>query len=65
LAAKSFLTVTCWMLPLLFIFFAVLYGLSLLFTKSFDQEDINMLLTIEKKMGINFRRTKNLLRRFV
>jgi O-antigen/teichoic acid export membrane protein len=65
LAAESFLTVTFWMLPLLFILFAILYGLSLLFTKSFDQEDINMLLTIEKKMGINFKRIKNLLRRFV
>lgn len=65
LAAESFLTVTFWMLPLLFILFAILYGLSLLFTKSFDQEDINMLLTIEKKMGINFNRIKNLLKRFV
>lgn len=65
LAAKSFLTVTFWMLPLLFILFAILYGLSLLFTRSFDQEDINMLLTIEKKMGINFKRIKNLLKRFV
>jgi type III secretory pathway component EscU len=65
LAAKSFITVTFWMLPLLFILFAILYGLSLLFTKSFGQEDINMLLTIEKKMGINFNRIKNLLRRFV
>jgi O-antigen/teichoic acid export membrane protein len=65
LAAKSFLTVTFWMLPLLFILFAILYGLSLLFTKSFDQEDINMLLTMEKKMGINFIRMKNLLKRFV
>jgi O-antigen/teichoic acid export membrane protein len=65
LAAESFLTVTFWMLPLLFILFAILYCLSLLFTKSFDQEDINMLLTIEKKMGINFNRIKNLLKRFV
>jgi O-antigen/teichoic acid export membrane protein len=62
---REFLTVTPWMLPLLFILYYALYSSAILFTKSFDLEDINLLLAIERKMGINFRRTKNLLRKFV
>jgi hypothetical protein len=37
------------MLPILFIVFFLLYGFSLLLTKSIDQEDIDMLLTIRIK----------------
>lgn len=61
----NFITVTWWMLPLLFILYYVIYGLAILFTKSFDKEDISMLLSIEKRLGINLTRIKRLLKRFM
>jgi O-antigen/teichoic acid export membrane protein len=63
--AKKFLTITFWMLPILFGLFIILYGLSLLLTKSFDKEDLDMLLNIEKRIGLNFKRIKRLLKRFI
>ena len=63
--SKNFLTVTLWMLPLLSILYYVIYGLATLLTKSFDQEDITMLLVIEKRTGLNLKRMKNLLKRFI
>jgi O-antigen/teichoic acid export membrane protein len=61
---EKFLTITFWMLPLIFIFFILIYGVSLLLTKSFDQEDIDVLLNIEKKTGLNFIKVKRLIKRF-
>jgi hypothetical protein len=63
--SKELLTVTFWMLPLLFIMFIVIYGLSVLLTKSLDSEDIMVLLAIEKKMGINLKRIKKILKKFM
>lgn len=63
--ATSFLTITLWMLPLLFILCYVIYGLAVLFTKSFDKEDIAMLLAIEKRAGLNLAPLKRFLRRFL
>ncbi len=63
--SKDLLTVTFWMLPLLFILFNVIYALSLLLTKSLDNEDIVILLAIEKKMGINLKRIKKILKKFM
>jgi O-antigen/teichoic acid export membrane protein len=65
LVSKNLLTVTFWMLPLLFILFIVIYGLSLLLTKSLDNEDIVILLEIEKKMGINLKTIKKILKKFM
>jgi len=62
--AHNFLTVTFWMLPILFVLFLIVYGLALLFTKSFDREDIDILLVMEKRFGINFQIIKKLLGRF-
>ena len=59
------LTVTWWMLPLSFIMFYAIYGLASLFTKSFDQEDIAILIAIEEKAGINLSFIKKILRRFL
>jgi O-antigen/teichoic acid export membrane protein len=61
----NFVTVTWWMLPLLFILYYVVYGVAILFTKSFDREDIMMLLTIEKRLGINLGVIKRVLRKFI
>ena len=61
----NFVAVTWWMLPLFFILYYAIYGLASLFTKSFDQEDISMLLAIEKKAGVNLSFIKKILRRFL
>ena len=59
------LTITFWMLPLFLILFIFIYGLSLILTRSFDNEDISLLLAIEKRTGVNTAPIKNILRRFV
>jgi len=63
--SKEFITVTFWMLPPLFILFVVLYGASLSLTKSFDREDIDMLLMIEKKVGLYLMKVKKLIKKFI
>jgi O-antigen/teichoic acid export membrane protein len=62
---RNFVTVVWWMLPLLFILYYGIYGLAILLTKSFDQEDIAMLLAIEKRAGMNLSFVKRILRRFL
>lgn len=62
---RSLLVVSYWMLPLIFILFLVVYGLSLLLTRSFDEEDIMLLLAIEKRVGINMELAKKILRKFL
>jgi len=63
--AISFLTITLWMLPLLFILYYAIYGVAILLTKSFDPEDITMLLAVEKMVGINTTSIRRILRRFL
>lgn len=63
--STSFLTVTLWMLPLLFILYYGIYGLAVLLTRSFDKEDISMLLAIEERLGINLSLLKRTLQRFL
>jgi O-antigen/teichoic acid export membrane protein len=58
-------TVTWWMLPLLFILYYVIYGFAILLTKSFDKEDITMLLAVEKRAGVNLSFVKRILRKFL
>lgn len=57
--------ITLWMLPLLFILFLGIYGLSILLTKSFDREDTRMLLAIEERLGLNLTLIKGFLKRFI
>ena len=59
------ITVTFWMLPLLFILYYAIYGSAILLTKSFDQEDITILLAIEKRTGINAAPIKKFLNKFL
>jgi O-antigen/teichoic acid export membrane protein len=54
-----------WLLLMLLIIFLGAYGVSILFTKSFDKEDIMMLLTIEKRLGVDLTSIKNILKRFI
>jgi O-antigen/teichoic acid export membrane protein len=60
-----FLTVTWWMLPLLFILYYAMYGTITMLTRSFDDEDIALLLQIEKGSGISVAPIKKLVRRFL
>jgi O-antigen/teichoic acid export membrane protein len=62
---RNFVTVSWWMLPLLFILYYGIYGLAILLTKSFDQEDIAMLLAVEKRAGMNLSFVKKTLARFL
>ena len=61
----NFVTVTWWMLPLILIFYYGIYGLAILLTRSFDKEDIAMLLSIEKGVGMDLTFIKAILRRFL
>jgi len=63
--SKIFLNFTYWMLPLFFAFYCAIYSLTILFTKSFDKEDIAVLLAIEKRTGINATFAKRILQRFL
>lgn len=63
--AQHFLTINWWMLVILFILYYVIYVLATLFTKSFDKEDIAVLLEIEKKSGINTTPLKKILSGFL
>ena len=60
-----FVTVVWWMLPVLFIVYYAVYGLAILLTRSFDREDIAMLLAMEKRAGVDLSFIKRILRRFV
>lgn len=60
-----FLTITFWMLPLLFILFYAIYFMTMLLTRSFDQDDMTMILEIEKRMGLNLSKIKNVIKNFI
>lgn len=62
---RSFLDVTSWMLPLLFVSFYAIYFMVILFSKSFDKEDIMMLAAIENRVGVNVTPIKKMLKRFL
>ena len=61
----SLFTIQFWMLPPFLVLFLAIYGLSLLLTKSFDNEDISLLLAIEKRTGVDATLIKNILRKFL
>lgn len=62
---RSVPVVSYWMLPLIFILFLGAYGLCLVLTKSFDKEDIMILVEAGKRMGINAEALKGIVRRFL
>jgi len=65
LAKNLFYAIPFWLLPILFILFLGVYALAILVTKSFDREDIAMLLAIEERLEINTTPIKKILRRFL
>ena len=62
---RNLVIMSFWMFMALLLLFLVAYGLSVLFTKSFDEEDIMILLTIEKRLGLDLTSIKRFLKRFV
>lgn len=62
--AKS-LVVSPLIIVLLFTLFTVSCFIVLVWSKNIEEEDINLLLTIEKKLGLDLKMVKNILRRFV
>ena len=54
-----------WLLLILFLIFQGAYGLLILVTKSFDKEDVMMLLAIEDRLGVDLSPIKNILKRFI
>ena len=57
--------ITFWMLPLLFALYYLIYGITVIWTRSFDQEDLVMLSEIDQISGINTGPLKRLLRKFI
>lgn len=57
--------ITIWMLIGFGFLFLVVYGMSILITRSFDEEDIMMLLEIEKMTGMDFYHLKKVLKKFM
>ena len=61
---QNFLTVNLWMIPFLLVFCYLIYILAVLLTKSIDEEDLMMLASIGKKLGIKSPFIGKLLGRF-
>lgn len=62
---EHFVPIEAWMLPLLLVIYILIYVSSMVLTKSIDQEDIWMLLTLERKMGLNLGFLKKVMKKFL
>jgi O-antigen/teichoic acid export membrane protein len=65
IATGYLVTINWWMLLLFFILYYAIYGVAVVLTRSFDHEDILVLLEIEKMSGINAAPIKKILGRFL
>ena len=65
LVTNLFSVIPFWLLLMLPIILMGAYGLSMLLTKSFDKEDIMMLLAIEERLGVDLTQIKKILRKFI
>lgn len=63
--SQNFITYNWWFLIFLFIILYIVFLLSVLFTKSLDRDDINMLIEVERKTGFKFKRLKKFLSKFI
>lgn len=61
----TFLVIEYWMLPFLLILFMIIYVISIFSTKSLTNEDIDLLISIEKRSSLNLRLFKKLLKKFI
>jgi hypothetical protein len=64
-ATAHLVIINWWMLLLFFILYYAIYGVAIVLTRSFDHEDIVVLLEIEKMSGINAAPIKRILGRFL
>jgi len=62
--SNHFLTIGWWVLLFLLILFYGIFAFSILVTKSLDEEDLKMLLAIERKTGIKSKLIKKLIIKF-
>ena len=53
------------MIGIIFISYYIIFGLGTLLTKSFDQEDLDILQSIEKKTGFKSKIIKRILLKFI
>ncbi len=60
-----FIAVKLWMLPIFLAGYLAGYVILLLVTRSFDREDIDMMLAIEKRAGIDLSPIKKVIKRFI
>lgn len=60
-----FLKLTLWLVFISLIAYIVAYFLFLLLSRSFDKEDIDLLLAVERRAGLNLSVLKKILKRFV
>ena len=63
--AKYFMKISFWFLFVIIILFIILLILFLVLTKTFDKEDIDLLLTIEKQAGVNLTLIKKIFKRLI
>lgn len=65
IVAESFLRIRFWMLPIIFGLFVLVYGLMFIRFGGVEQEDVELILAIEKRAGIDLGPVKKLLGRIV
>lgn len=65
LVIGGLITISWWMLPLLFILYYAIYGIATVLSRSFNKEDIALLLEVEKRSGLNAAPIKKILSRFI
>jgi O-antigen/teichoic acid export membrane protein len=65
LVIKELFIIEFWMLPIFFFLFIILTGSSILFSKSVDKEDVDMLKNIEKRTGLNLKRLRRFIKKFI
>jgi len=63
--ARNFITINVWLLFSLSVLFFAICVVVLIISKSIEEEDLMLLLALEKKSGLNIKTVKNILRRFV
>lgn len=54
-----------WSLPFFFAVFLLIYFGSVLLTRGFDREDLDMIASIERRLGLDFKKVKRILKRFL
>lgn len=54
-----------WLLPIFLVIFFVIYFLSVLLTKGFDREDLSVIASFERRLGVDFKNVKRILKRFL